>query len=84
MNWLIDLLPFIMFAAAFAALLRGYPVAFTLASLVGRGARFFLVAILLWKFGKPIQAFIEKRLGLLTLLFCLLLAGGVIVLKVLT
>jgi tripartite ATP-independent transporter DctM subunit len=31
MNFLIDLLPFIMFAAAFAALLRGYPVAFTLA-----------------------------------------------------
>lgn len=60
------------------------PVTFTLASLVGRGARFFLVAILLWKFGKPIQAFIEKRLGLLTLLFCVLLVGGVIVLKVLT
>jgi membrane protein YqaA with SNARE-associated domain len=60
------------------------PVTFTLASIVGRGARFFLVAILLWKFGKPIQAFIEKRLGLLTLLFCVLLVGGVIVLKVLT
>ena len=60
------------------------PVTFTLASIVGRGARFFLVAILLWKFGAPIQAFIEKRLGLLTLLFCVLLIGGVIVLKVLT
>lgn len=60
------------------------PVTFTLASIVGRGARFFLVAILLWKFGAPIQAFIEKRLGLLTLLFCVLLVGGVIVLKVLT
>lgn len=60
------------------------PVTFTLASIVGRGARFFLVAILLWKFGKPIQAFIEKRLGLLTLLFCVLLVGGVVVLKVLT
>ncbi len=31
MNILIDLLPFLMFAIAFAALLRGYPVAFTLA-----------------------------------------------------
>lgn len=60
------------------------PVTFTLASIVGRGARFFLVAILLWKFGAPIQAFIEKRLGLLTLLFCVLLIGGVIVLKILT
>ena len=27
----IELLPFLMFLAAFAALLRGYPVAFTLA-----------------------------------------------------
>ncbi|WP_420432263.1 TRAP transporter large permease [Hyphobacterium sp.] len=31
MNVLVDLLPFLMFAIAFAALLRGYPVAFTLA-----------------------------------------------------
>ena len=31
MQMLIDLLPFLMFLAAFAALLRGYPVAFTLA-----------------------------------------------------
>ncbi|WBQ13948.1 TRAP transporter large permease subunit [Hyphomonadaceae bacterium BL14] len=31
MELVIDLLPFVMFAAAFAALLRGYPVAFTLA-----------------------------------------------------
>jgi membrane protein YqaA with SNARE-associated domain len=60
------------------------PVTFTLASMVGRGARFFLVAILLWKFGAPIQAFIEKRLGLLTLLFCVFLIAGVIIVKVLT
>lgn len=59
-------------------------VPFIIASAVGRGARFFLVALLLWKFGAPIRAFIEKRLGLLTLLFCVLLIGGVIVLKVLT
>ncbi len=58
-------------------------VPFIIASAVGRGARFFLVALLLWKFGAPIRAFIEKRLGLLTLLFCALLIGGVIVLKVL-
>jgi len=31
MSTLIEILPFLMFAAAFAALLRGYPVAFTLA-----------------------------------------------------
>ena len=59
-------------------------VPFIIASTIGRGARFFLVAILLWKFGEPIRAFIEKRLGLLTLLFCALLVAGVIVLKILT
>ncbi|MBO6518538.1 MAG: DedA family protein [Rhodospirillales bacterium] len=56
-------------------------VPFIIASAVGRGARFFLVAILLWKFGEPIRAFIEKRLGLLTLAFCALLVLGVIAIK---
>lgn len=60
------------------------PWSFALASVFGRGARFFLVAILLWKFGVPIRAFIEKRLGLLTLLFCVLLVGGLLALKLLT
>ena len=60
------------------------PVSFILASLVGRGARFFLVAVLLWKFGAPIQAFIEKRLGLLALAFCALLIVGFIIVKFLT
>ena len=57
------------------------PASFALASVVGRGARFFLVALLLWKFGAPIQAFVEKRLGLLTLVFCALLVAGVVVVK---
>ena len=60
------------------------PWSFTIASVFGRGARFFLVAILLWKFGVPIRAFIEKRLGLLTLLFCVMLVGGLLALKLLT
>src|SRR5690348_13176115 len=42
---------------------------FMWASIVTRGARFFLVAALLWRFGEPIRAFIEKRLTLLTWLF---------------
>ncbi len=60
------------------------PVSFFFASLVGRGARFFLVALLLWRYGAPIRAFIEKRLGLLTLLFCALLVAGVVALKFLS
>jgi len=60
------------------------PISFILASLVGRGARFFLVAALLWKFGAPIQAFIEKRMGLLALAFCALLIAGFILVKFVT
>jgi membrane protein YqaA with SNARE-associated domain len=49
---------------------------FIWASVLTRGARFFLVAALLWKFGEPIRAFIEKRLTLLTWLFFVALIGG--------
>ena len=54
-----------------------------MASLVSRGARFFLVAALLHKFGDPIRSFIERRLGILTLVFCVLLVVGFVLLKVL-
>ncbi len=54
---------------------------FIVTSIVARGLRFFIVAALLWKFGEPIRDFIEKRLGLMFILFCLLLVGGFYVLK---
>ncbi|MGI9482740.1 MAG: YqaA family protein [Hyphomicrobiales bacterium] len=46
------------------------------ASIVSRSIRFFLVAGLLYYFGPPIKVFIEKYLGLLTIAFFLLIAGG--------
>jgi len=49
---------------------------FIATSILARSLRFFLVAALLWKFGAPIRDFIERRLGLLTILFVLLLFGG--------
>ena len=52
------------------------PLSFALASLVGRGLRFFIVAALLWRYGEPILAFIEKRLGVLALAFCVIVVGG--------
>ena len=55
---------------------------FFIASTLSRGARFFLVAGLLWRFGTPIRTFIERWLGLLTFLFVVLLFGGFLVLKV--
>ncbi len=55
----------------------GMPLStFIITSLLARGLRFFLVAGLLWKFGSPIRDFIEKRLGLMTILFVVLLFGG--------
>ncbi|WP_162654755.1 YqaA family protein [Lentilitoribacter sp. Alg239-R112] len=51
-------------------------VTFAIVSIIGRAARFFLVAYLLRKFGEPIRLFIEKYLGLLFALFLILLIGG--------
>jgi membrane protein YqaA with SNARE-associated domain len=49
---------------------------FGLASLLTRGARFFLVAGLLRVFGDPIRHFIEERLTLVTTAFVVILVGG--------
>ena len=49
---------------------------FAIASLVTRGARFFLVAALLWRFGPPIRDFIERYLGLLSFVFLAALIAG--------
>lgn len=54
---------------------------FTIASVVSRGLRFFLVAALLWKFGEPIRDFIEKRLTLVLTLGLVILIGGFVVIK---
>ncbi len=56
---------------------------FAIASAVGRGARFFIVAGLLYAFGPPIKAFIEKYFNLLTIVFTLLAVGGIVLYKVL-
>jgi membrane protein YqaA with SNARE-associated domain len=54
---------------------------FIFASILARGLRFFIVAGLLWKFGAPIREFIEKRLGLMFILFMVLLLGGFYVVR---
>ncbi len=52
---------------------------FMVASVIARGARFFIVAALLWKFGPPIRDFVERRLALVFTVFLLLLGGGFVV-----
>ncbi|TXG84918.1 MAG: DedA family protein [Sphingomonadales bacterium] len=54
---------------------------FTVLSIITRGARFFLIAALLKKYGAPIQVFIEKRLTLVTTGLVLLIVGGFALLK---
>jgi len=56
-------------------------ITFIIVSIIGRAFRFFLVAALLYKFGEPIRIFIEKRLGLMFILFCALLVGGFVAVK---
>ena len=50
-------------------------------SLIGRGIRFFLVAGLLYKWGKPMREFIEKNLAWLSIVFFVLLVGAFFLVK---
>ncbi len=63
----------------------GQPLAyfgvFLLASAIGRGGRFYLVAWLCRKWGPPVLPFIDKYFGWLTLAFLVLLACGFYALK---
>ena len=52
------------------------PVVFAFASLATRGARFFLVAVLLRRFGEPIRDFVERYLTLVTTGLVLIIIGG--------
>ena len=56
-------------------------VLFLVVCLLARGFRFFLIAALLRRFGTPVREFIERRLGLVTLLAFAVLIGGFVVLK---
>jgi membrane protein YqaA with SNARE-associated domain len=51
---------------------------FFIASLVSRGARFFLLALLIWKFGPGIKLFLEKYFNLIAIGFTSCLIGGII------
>lgn len=54
---------------------------FMIASVVARGGRFFIVAGLLYLFGEPIRAFIERWLGPLFVLFVVGLVGGFVAIR---
>ncbi|MCH8239785.1 MAG: DedA family protein [Proteobacteria bacterium] len=54
---------------------------FMIASIFARGLRFFVVSGLLYWFGPPIRAFIERRFGLVTAVFLVSLVAGFIAIK---
>lgn len=54
---------------------------FFIASIISRGARFFIVAYLIWKFGPSIKRFIEKYFNVLALGFTTFLIGGFVLIK---
>ena len=56
---------------------------FFIASAIGRGGRFFLVAALLWKFGPPIRTFIDRYFNWLCIAATILLIGGFVAIKAL-
>ena len=56
---------------------------FLICSIISRGARFYLVAGLLYFFGKKIKLFIDKYFNILTILFFIILIGSILVIKIL-
>ncbi len=54
---------------------------FIVASAASRAARFFLVAALIYRYGEPIKAFIEKYFNILSVLFIILLVGGFLLVR---
>jgi membrane protein YqaA with SNARE-associated domain len=68
-------IPFKLVTIASGAASFNFPL-FVLLCCITRGARFFIVAALLKRFGAPVQEFIEKRLDLFAWGFLVLLVGG--------
>lgn len=68
-------LPYKIFTVSGGACAINFKV-FVLASVISRSLRFFAVAILIYFFGEPIQAFIEEYLDVLSIAFVVLLVGG--------
>ena len=56
---------------------------FLITSIFARGLRFFVVAALLWRYGAPIRDVVERRLGLLSVLFVVILAAGFLAVRAL-
>jgi membrane protein YqaA with SNARE-associated domain len=73
-------IPYKVFTVAAGVFSINFPI-FVLASAIGRSARFFLVAGLIYAFGAPVKKFIDKYFDILSIVFLILLVVGFIVVK---
>lgn len=73
-------LPYKLFTIAGGVFRISFPV-FVVASLISRSARFFIIALLMRRFGAPIEKFIERHFGWMSLVFVVLLVGGFLIFK---
>ena len=55
---------------------------FLFCSLISRGARFYIVAGLLYLFGENIKKFIDTYFNILTVLFFVLLVGSILIVRI--
>ncbi len=56
-------------------------ITFIIVVLLSRGARFFLLGGLIWRFGPSIRNFVDRYFNLLVILFSILLVGGFFIVK---
>lgn len=68
-------LPYKVFTVSSGAFQISLPM-FIIASIISRGARFFFISFLIWKFGPQIKLFIDKYFNWLAIIFTILLIGG--------
>ena len=73
-------IPFKVFTIAGGAFAVPF-LPFVAISAVGRALRFFAVATLIYFFGPPIKAFIDRYFNLLSIIFVVALVGGFVVVR---
>lgn len=73
-------IPYKVFTIAAGFFRVNFPI-FVIASIIGRGGRFFLVAGLLRVFGEPMKDFIDRYFNVLTVVLAVVFVAGFAVLK---
>jgi membrane protein YqaA with SNARE-associated domain len=73
-------IPYKIFTIASGVFGMNFPE-FAIVSFFSRGARFYIVAALIWKFGPPIKKFIDKYFNVLSIAFIVILVLGFIIVK---